>query len=1001
MSHNEKKKRTRSWLDVVQGPFKPKAASVAPLRPPGSPLPIGPGPAVSDGLSAQFQDVRRAIERESSKSALEKAKELHKRLGSEESKSLLIDAYLARMQGMLAKDLTAEAKALADLVASRFPEAADRIAGLRRDLAIRTGDMAALVAPLADPDVVPEKRMEAEQAIRHGLIDLSALAACPVLPDKHPLRVTAAVLARAFAAVTTGAVDDSEIGLADVSHRSPLAAWKSLIRAIACLHRGEDESCRRFLTAIDDDCAPARAAGVLRSVLTESWDEPLTPAGRRLVEKIVGPRIELRAALRALNEAFSQEDRHQLYRQIWQVVQLCERICPQVLERLRQHISVKAAVADCRVEQVVAALGGRTVHDAYFWRLFARATEASGDFVYACGLWDHFRTAAVEEGLFTADGPENAFLYLHMAELLRRIPPDHLAEMRQDWGDSYADELDPVPRPGPRSGQKPDRYFLFPERLYERACTLRSEAEIYKEWLDYARTAERPDAQSDEVALQWAAAFPEDRRPLLHLAQSAEGRDAFDKALKYIDQAERLGGVDPKVKRARFRLLVAKTVRHLKQGKLDLAGKDFVPMEQLPQAAEKDRPAFVASLKWVHALLRSDQAEVAQLDKQVRESLGGPVAAAILLLSTARECEYFSTATAERQKWLTAYNEKDLMGAIVRTCPVGTDVNIEILLPAKWGSRLTKWFRRSDCELDSAGLLTLAEAALTTGWLEVAYYCCGYGLRSGGPTQARFLFLRGRSLPYSSGARRQDCFAAALELAKRVRDLDLVAEIADVSRRTLDPFGGFSPFGPGMADVNNLGMDDETLKKVTDLERRSQKYPKGSGMPFFGGGRPSTRCPCPACRRARGEAPRQKLPRKAGRDPKERYLFDDVFDDDDVGDEIPAGNAESEILDQAKERLSELTGMPPELVELMVEVACCNGGRIPQGKREMDRIIAGHPELQRKLEKVMLQCMLEDGSDLFSESDFDELPDSEDEPPSRRFWPRIGRGGRRKRKRRR
>ncbi|MBM4025914.1 MAG: hypothetical protein FJ280_10995 [Planctomycetes bacterium] len=961
---------------------------VVPLRPPGL------SPAAAVGSEAQFEDVRRAIERQSYKAALEKAKDLHKRLASAESRALLVDAYIARIQGMLAKDLTAEAKALADLVVSRFPEAAGRLGGLQRGLAAQTGDVAALAAPLADPNATPQQRAEAEQAVRQELVDLQALATSPALPEDHPLRVAAGELARAFAAVTTGEVDEAAIELAGVSRRSPLAPWKALIRAIASLYRGQDENCRRLLATLGDDAVPARVAGVLHSILNESWDESLTPAGRRLAEKIVGQRLELRTTLRALDEAFSRKDTREIPRQIRQAVQLCRATCPEKLERLKQHISVKCVVIDYPPASVRSAMGGLATRDAYFYRLFARALESRQAFLEACEMWDRFRNAAIEERLFAADGPENAYLYLHMAELLRHMPPEHLEEAREDfrdylddleeWEDFDEDELGPsgLPRRGTRT--KRNLYFLAPEQLYERAVALRPDAEIYRQWLEYVESVDHADLKPDPVAQQWAAEFPEDSRPLLHLAESAEQRDAFDKALKYIEQAERLGGVDPKVKRARFRLLVAKAVRHLKQKKPDLAAKDFVQIEQLPDAAQKDRPAFVLSLKWIHAILQGDRALATRLHEQVRDLLGGPVVAAILLLSTAREGAHNSTETEQLQKWLTAYTEKDIVGATVRVCQIAKDVNIETLLPGKWGTLLAKWFKRSDGDLDSAGLLTMAEAALPANWPEVAYYCCGYGLQKGGPLQARLLFLRGKSLPYSEEKRRQDCYAAALELARRLRDMDLVAEIMDASRRTFGPFGGFGPFGPGMMDLDDLAIDEETLKKVTDFERRTQEYPKGSGLPFFGGGGPPKLCQCPSCRRARGELPPPRPRRKTRRDADERYLFDDIYEEEE--------EFEEEIPDLSSAVRPPVTGLPPELAGLLEEIVRLSGGRAPKSLRELEQLVGRHPELRRKLEEAMLNDM--------SEDELDALDEFEDEPPGP-FWPPTRRRGRKKKKRRR
>jgi hypothetical protein len=1001
MSHNRKKKKKRLAAGVVDESVRSKTPSIVPLRPAGAPAPAQQTPATGD--SAPFEDVRRAIERQSYKSALEKAKELHKQLASEESKAVLIDAYIARIQGMLGKDLAAEAKALAELVVSRFPEAAGRLAELQRGLAAQTGDVAALAAPLADPNAPPQARVEAEQAMRQDLVDLPALAASAALPEDHPLRVAATDLARAFAAVTTGPVDDAAIELARVSHRSPLAPWKILIRAIASLYRGQEQECRRFLAALDGDSVPARVIGVVRSILSESWDESLTSAGRHLAEKIVGSRIELRTALRALDEAFTQSDKREVYRQTRQAVDLCERICPERLERLKQHISVKAAAKDYPVEPMIAALRGPCRQDAYFFRLFARTIENTHSFLEACELWDRFRTAALREGLFSADARENMFLYLHMAELLRRIEPDHLWEAQQDFLDQLDERRDfdeeeedslGMRRP---SQAKRDLYFLAPERLYERAIALQPDADVYRQWLDFAETAEQADLRGDSVAQRWAADFPKDPRPLLYLAEAAEQREAYDKALKYIGQAEQLGGIDPKVRRARFRLLVAKAVRHLKQHKPDLAAKDFVQIEQLPQAAEKDRPAFLLSLKWVYAALQGDRDQVARRHDEIRDLLGGPVAAAILLLTTARECDFVSAGTNELLKWLTAYKEKDLVVAVVRVCQIGTDVDMATQLPVKWGSLLAKWFKGSDGDLDSAGLLVVAQAALAADWREVAYYCSGHGLQKGGPMQARFLFLRGKSLPYSVQARQRDCFAAAMELAKRVRDMDLVAEIADASRRTLSPFGGFNPFGPDPLDAGDLGMDDETLKRVSDFERQTRNYPKGSRGSLFGGRAPSAPCQCPACRRARGEIPARRRRGKPRRDPREPYLFDDVYEEEefeDEGTEVgPVGGPFGKAEDMPP-------GWSPELEQVMEELVRLNGGRVPRSKKELDRVIARYPELLAKLASLVAKGEFNPLDDSDDDDDVEDWPDGGDEPPRQPFWPPSGRRGRKKKRRR-
>jgi hypothetical protein len=1010
---------------VVDNPTKPKGASVVSLRPAGTPLPAvpsgNPPPSKeassqqkrnsSDPIAGRIEEIRLAIARQSSKTALDKAKQLHKELANDESESVLIDAYVARIEAMLAKDLATEAKALADLVVSRFPQAGGRLAQLQGNLAALTGDIATVVAPLADPNATPEKRARAEQMIRSELVDLRALANSSDLAPDHPLRAAAAALDNAFEAVTSGEVDEAALALPEVSHRSPLAGWKLLIRAIASLYQGRDEDCRRFLATIDSDCVSARLTDSIRSILAGSPDGPLAQAGSNLVRRVIGPRGELCTALRALDDAFlnvpsDREPGDDLYRQIRRTVLTCERACPELLPRLKQHISVKAAVACCPVESVIDAMGGRSVHDAYFWRLYARAREGVGDALDACFLWSRFRDAAIEEGLFAADGQEAAFLYLHMAELLRRVPPDHLADARDDYLDAmaaiedlYEDDLPETPRWTSSAIRIPDKkrdtYFLFPERLYERACVLRSDADIYKEWLDYIRTADRRDLKPDDVALKWSAAFVRDARPLIFLAESAEQRNAFNKALKYIEQAEALGGVDPKVRRARFRLLVAKAVRHLKNRNLNLASKDFVQIDELPQSGEKDRPAFVASLRWVHALRRGNQVEAERLHSQVRGLLGGQPAADVLLLNTARKCGLSSSGTLALQKSLSTCKDRDIVSAITRTCPISADVNVEILLPAKWESLLTKWFKRSDCSIDTAGLMTMARAALKMNWLELAYYCCGHGLQKGGPERARFMFMRARSLPYFLYERRQDCLDVALALARRARDMDLVAEIAEENRLDSGPWGWSDPFG---SDLNDLDMDEATLEQVITFERKTRKYPKQSWLSPFG--RPQDvpglgECQCPACRRARGETGghggrSQPSGRKPNRGPEGNYLFDDIFDEPEV-DINDLGLNDMDMLREVAETMPEFGGRSEAMIDVIEEMTRLNGGKVPRNGKDFARIVLRNPQLQQKIAQMMLQSELDEAMGTSGAFDYDDPDDYDNE------WPRR----KKKRKRRR
>src|SRR5437879_4832170 len=116
-------------------------------------------------------------------------------------------------------------------------------------------------------NLIAERRAGIEAAVAREAGDLAALAECAALPSEHPLRKAASALQRAFLAVIGGPVGEEAVELPEVSHRSPLAPWKLLVRAIACFYRREDEACRRYLEAIKPEAAAARLVPAMQAML--------------------------------------------------------------------------------------------------------------------------------------------------------------------------------------------------------------------------------------------------------------------------------------------------------------------------------------------------------------------------------------------------------------------------------------------------------------------------------------------------------------------------------------------------------------------------------------------------------------------------------------------------------------------------------------------------------------------------------------------------------------
>ena len=537
---------------------------------------LAAGTAVAEVAPKERAQVEQLIANGKHGFAVDIAKQVHKRVGNAASEELLVCAYAARIISLAERDLDVEARALLELVQGRHPSSRDRLREVAATLKARGGGIEGLLELVADPSLPAEKVAGIEARIRSAAGDPARIARCNALPLEHPLRVAAGAVVRALGAVTSGPVAAESLVLPEISRHSPLAPWKMLLRAIQALYANEDALCEKYLAAVEPTAAAARMVPAVRALMGQK--QKLTPAAQELVKKAGGGFAELRTTLANLDQALDKNNQGFVLQEIGRAVTLCKQVCPDQLERLKQHISVRAMMSGAKAERVTAAMGGPSLKNAYFWRLLARAYEQTPHdplaIPLACSVWDEFRKHAVHEKWFPAKGPEVATLYLHMADLWRRIDDEQIEHVVQRFaatfpghGAYYAGQPAEIRALMP-SGRL-DCYFLSADALFGRACEADPCTENFQRWLKWA-VQNAPD-HADLVAERWAAALPHDIPPVLHLMQSAESSNALKRAFKLMEQAERLDGLNPDVRRARLRLLISLATRHLQQKKTHLA----------------------------------------------------------------------------------------------------------------------------------------------------------------------------------------------------------------------------------------------------------------------------------------------------------------------------------------------------------------------------------------------------------------------------------------------
>jgi hypothetical protein len=769
------------------------------------------------------------LARGSTKPALEQAKKIHKEFGTPASEALLLDVYMARIRSLLEHGLAVEAKALLELVEERYPASQNRAAEMSVDVAIRQGQWATILAALDAPGLSEERRTAIASAVRCQLTDLSTLAECTALAPAHPLRAGAAALAKAFAAVTSGSVTDDALALPEVSHRGPLGPWKLLVRAIAYFYRQDDAACARALEAIPAESAPARLAPALRALLTHRPAERLSPAAVALLDQVGENMVALGAALETLHTSLVKGRRSNIIPEIQRAVSACRAAAPQILERLRQYIAILATSMELSPTRVDAAMGGPAIQNACFWRLFARYLEGGRPEVRieACSLWEQFRQHAVAEGWFREDGPEAAALYLRMANLLSDLPAEELHELREEFMEyfpGYAERYQNQPaevRAVAAAHPKPDYYYLYPGQLFARACALDPHREAFERWLEWTQNDWRA---ADRVAESWRQALPKDSAPLLLLMESAEKRKSIGKAMRFLEQAEKLDALNPEVRRAALRLRVAQVLRYLRSGKAGRAEKNLKELEALPQAQEADRPAFLAALRWAVEVLRDPHAAAAQQFAEVSRLLGSPAAALLICRSVAQACQFAPNEVDRALPGAHAHAAvESLAGAVGRACTLADDMNLSFTIPREFQPRIFQELSGARCDLEARQLRALGEAALRHDLFQLAYAVSAAGLRKGGSTEARFLLLRAQALPGWETARRRECLAVAAELASRQRDMALVEEAVDLGL-------GRNEFGMGFlypsATAGSFSRTPAQVRAVLERENAARDYPK-------------------------------------------------------------------------------------------------------------------------------------------------------------------------------
>ena len=871
----KKKKGQRSAVAV--------AVPVVAVAEPRTPVPLTR--RVSDvSTVATLGEVEHLIKGRKTKKALARAKRLHQRLGSHETQRLMCAASALRVAELLKEGKHEEAQSMIELVSQQCPEGKGEFDTLRTELAVRTGGVDSVVQMLSRPGLSTSREAELLGLLKLALTDPGELADCRLLGSADPLRQRAGAVREALAAVCSG---DSVIPLADlgqVAGESPLFPWKMFVFALAAFYEQDDDTCLAHLADIEEDTPPHQLGRVLRSMLPDGNRTGLSKPEARLAAKVVVDNTPLKEATRELRVALKRPQGRGGYDAFGRALKACARLRPDLLLRYQEAGLSDATVAGLATSRLLHRLPQPVPYDCSFWGAMAMCSERAGNIAAAVSNWESFKAVGIRLGTFLPEAPEVGAVCRRVVDLLAPLEAAELRQFKSElWQSNGSSALRRTleESTGPRElidAILSNQGLSVLDCAYRCLCEADPAPENYERWLDHV-CSDRPAVgkRHNEVATAWCQACPKDVRPLLFLVESARKRGAFDQALKHLAAAEAVNPLAVESDEIRLGLLVAKTVRHVKRGKLHLVRKDLDELGGLPGARGAIGAAAFAALEWAAAALESPAVSPGQFKKVVAERVGGTLGAALILRGLKDGCALSLPFPLSQWPKEARVGTPDEAFSVAVACELGELMGLSLRLPDRFGKTLATLFDKRTGELTVNQLIAVGNLAVASGLPKLAYAVSGAGLALKA-SAVDFMAQRAHSLDYPARNRKTVCHCLALMLARREGRGELERILSEKIRRDYG-MRNYSIAGEFLREPT-AKFNPEDIEHILKFESEALKYPSSGKDDFWDDSsvRRERRCDCVRCRRARGEVPYYEA------DDDDEY-DDDEYDDDEYDDD--------------------------------------------------------------------------------------------------------------------
>lgn len=752
--------------------------------------------------AVNVETVRTVLAEGKTKEALALAKQLIKESPSLETESCLAAVYQARIRELQADGLVSDANNLIEIARQRcsnFKKDFNSLSGYVYHFPLSREDVSRLVTLLQNPanDEINKDRLL--DILKYGLSDLRYLIEASGISEENALKQDAIVVWNAFAAVTNE-MDESQrrnrlARLSSVSRHSPLALWCLFIRALEAYHAFDDALVGRLLEKIPDRCALAPAKQILTSLLKKLGPPPgLSSRATRLVWKAIDPETPTAQWL-DLMRTFESRNKKGVRDKIGKILQSSWTSSPFLLRAASRAINEKIDETEINLDRQVY----EDLNKAY--------EKIWGEVGILLNVLDVIKVIGMDEPLYASQRMENAVN--EWSDLLT----DKEKSVILIRAAAYAliDESD-VPKPFffGRSHDRVDHDDSI--RLCQKAIKYDPQPEYFEKLLFLMRKENRKAKEIEELLNQWRKRFPNDCVPLVYLFEDAEQRGVLQKALKFLEEAERLDHLNPKVRNARQRLVWRMAIKHVKQRKFHLAQRDMKHVQSLEM--NPGNQALFNSLERFLLLCQNESDPGAgEVD---------PIFSALLI----RHLENTTNAGLGKhiEKVAPLYDLDD--GHKLNVYYDFRDALIAMgespFLPLEWFERFPRWIAKAERITDEL-LLRISRSVITNGMPVVAMASTARGLQNDNHHLHEFLFYRAMALlkeDINLDEEVEECLCAAITLCRKNGDYAIERQAVDALQKIKSMYLGSS----FLLDEEEKDFETElSPKEVARVLKRERK----------------------------------------------------------------------------------------------------------------------------------------------------------------------------------